>query len=104
MDRFYLQNTALYGKLVDSLDVTKPAAHFSRHKAVPSKEETDSTVIEECNPDMIIGARIRPMLDDDIAAGFPCAAYPRARGPDGVQIVDLHDLYNYPYGRPILKV
>lgn len=104
MDRFYLENAALYRKLVDSLDTTVPAPHFSRQKAAPPKEDVAR---EQSNPDMVLGARIRPMLDDDLAAGFPRAAYPRAvrqgQTPES-QTVDLHDLYNHPRGRPVLKV
>ncbi|RYP73691.1 hypothetical protein DL769_004162 [Monosporascus sp. CRB-8-3] len=49
---------------------------------------------------MVVSARVRPLLDEDIAAGFPCAVFPR---PAQAGVVDIHDLYNHPRGRPILK-
>ncbi|KAK6069433.1 kinesin motor domain-containing protein [Seiridium cupressi] len=52
------------------------------------------------SPDMVVSARIRPMLEEDVAAGFPCAIFPRSVHTG---IVDVHDLYNHPRGRPVLK-
>ncbi|CZT17816.1 uncharacterized protein RCC_03652 [Ramularia collo-cygni] len=103
MDKFYLKNAAVYKKLVDSLDFTKPAPHFSRHEATSVEEEGQTIMSEKLNPDIIIGARIRPMLETDIAAGFPCAVHPRAPDENGAQIVDLHDLYHHPTRPPMLK-
>ncbi|RYP70885.1 hypothetical protein DL771_005135 [Monosporascus sp. 5C6A] len=45
-------------------------------------------------------ARVRPLLSEEIATGFPCAVFPRTAQPG---VVDIHDLYNHPRGRPILK-
>lgn len=103
MDSFYLKNAATYQKLVDSLDLSVPAPHFSRHEAAPAEQE-DVPITEKCNPDIIIGARVRPMLDADIAAGFPCAVHPRSVEGNGAQVVDLHDLYHHPTRPPMLKV
>ena len=107
MDKFYLRNAALYEKLVAGFDGNAPAVHFSRHETTPAEEEVQEqeTITELCNPAMIVSARIRPMLSNDLAEKFPCAVYPRKSKTTGRStIVDLHDLYNYPYGRPILKV
>lgn len=41
------------------------------------------------------------MLDEDVAAGFPCAVHPRSAQAG---VADIHDLYNHPRGRPVLKV
>jgi kinesin family member 2/24 len=88
MDQFYLQNAALYRALVKAL---KPAGQSRPGEVAP---ETTSS-------DMVVSARIRPLLDEDLAAGFPCAIFPRS---DQSGAVDIHDLYNHPRGRPILKV
>jgi kinesin family member 2/24 len=102
MDRFYLQNAALYKRLLSNIDASKPKAHFSRHTAGSS---TEDQVREQSNSDMIVAARIRPILEEDLNAGFPCAVYPRTSArEDGPQIVDLHDLYNHPRGRPEIRV
>jgi kinesin family protein 2/24 len=103
MDAFYLKNRVVYQKLVDSLDFTQPAPHFSRHEVQATPLEEDQNTAK-CNPDIIIGARIRPMLNTDIAAGFPCAVYPRSMEDDAAQIIDLHDLYHHPTRPPMLKV
>ncbi|CAI4216059.1 unnamed protein product [Parascedosporium putredinis] len=92
MDQFYLQNAALYRKLVGAL---KP-------RAGPDPAQQTPTV---GNPSMVVGARIRPLLDEDVAAGYPCAVFPRQRSSQQRHgsVVDIHDLYNHPRGRPILK-
>lgn len=88
MDQFYLDNAALYQTLVKAV---RP----------PPALKAGDTVAETTSPDMVVGARIRPLLDEDIAAGFPCAVFPRS---SQIGMVDIHDLYNHPRGRPILKV
>ncbi len=88
MDQFYLENASLYQKLVKAV------------KPTPASRATDAAT-ETPSPDMVVGARIRPLLDEDVAAGFPCAVFPRLNQSGAV---DIHDLYNHPRGRPILKV
>lgn len=89
MDQFLLENVALYQNLVKRF---KPA--------MPTPPRPASEPAEIPNPDMVVSARIRPLLDEDIASGFPCALFPRS-GQSGV--VDVHDLYHHPRGRPVLK-
>jgi kinesin family member 2/24 len=103
MDAFYLRNQALYERLVGQLDASAPVPHFSRQTATTPAVPVAKVNLRE-HPNMTVAARIRPMLQDEIAEGFPCAAYPRAKQPAGSQILDLHDLYNHPKGRPQLKV
>jgi kinesin family protein 2/24 len=88
MDRFYLDNAALFQNLVKSFNPT----HESRIATVAT---------ETTSPNLIVSARIRPLLNEDVAAVFPCAVFPR---PARTGVVDLHDLYNHPRGRPVLKV
>ncbi|KAI0172233.1 P-loop containing nucleoside triphosphate hydrolase protein [Hypoxylon sp. FL1284] len=88
MDQFYLDNATLYQNLVKRL---KPAPPTARSAAEPT---------EVPSPDMIVSARIRPLLEEDLASGFPRALFPRAGQPN---VVDIHDLYNHPRGIPILK-
>ncbi|KAK9416643.1 putative Kinesin motor domain-containing protein [Seiridium unicorne] len=87
MDQFYLNNATLYQSLVKGC--TPPPVS----RTVTAATGTNS-------PDMIVSARIRPMLEEDVAAGFPCAIFPRSVHTG---IVDVHDLYNHPRGRPVLK-
>ncbi|KAI6088477.1 P-loop containing nucleoside triphosphate hydrolase protein [Hypoxylon rubiginosum] len=88
MDQFYLDNAALYQNLVKRL---KPAPPTARPAGKPT---------EVPSPDMVVSARIRPLLNEDLASGFPCALFLRANQPN---VVDIHDLYNHPKGIPILK-
>jgi kinesin family protein 2/24 len=90
MDRFYLDNAAQYRTLVKAFNSTAPAPRTMQEVAT-----------ETTSPDMVVSARIRPLLDEDVATGFPCAVYPRSAQAG---VVDIHDLYNHPRGRPILKV
>ncbi|KAK0612173.1 P-loop containing nucleoside triphosphate hydrolase protein [Immersiella caudata] len=86
MDQFYLKNVALYQNLVDAFH--------------PPPSMTSAAFSKSAPPEMVVSARIRPFLQEDIASGFPCAVYPRAVSS---RVVDIHDLYNHPRGRPILK-
>lgn len=100
MENFYQRNRGLYEKLVDAVDVAAPPTptHFSQKTARPGLYDISVPWRESRNPNMAICARIRPMLSD--SEKFPCAVYPRKQQTG---LLDLHDLYNYPYGRPILK-
>jgi kinesin family protein 2/24 len=82
MEQFYLKNVARYHSLVGALDPT-PKPRLSAGKA---------------GPNMVVGARIKPLLQDE---GFPSAIFPRI---GQANTVDIHDLYNHPRGIPILKV
>ena len=103
MDSFYLKNAMLYRDLVASFDPTAPKAHFSRHtaKATRARPVIPAPILNNVDRNMSTIARIRPMLEDDLATGFPCAIFPRE---DDSQILDLHDLYHHPTRRPFLKV
>ncbi|KAH8705974.1 diatom spindle kinesin 1 [Talaromyces proteolyticus] len=92
MDKFYLENNALYQNLVAAFNNTRSANVSAPQTKKPSTELSSSN--------MIVSARIRPLLNEDIAAGFPCAVYPRSEKSG---VVDLHDLYNHPRGRPVLR-
>lgn len=107
MDQFYLQNKAVYRKLVARNASAQTGTLFNGYTAAPqdNRKEAHPPTKEQDSSSIVIGARIRPMLPEDLAAGFPTAAYPRpATSVDGPDIVDLHDLYNHPRGRPILRV
>lgn len=90
MDQFYLDNIALYQTLVKAF---RPSPE---PRIATTKVATETT-----SPDLVVGARIRPLLNEDLAAGFPRAVFPRSAQTG---VVDMHDLYNHPRGRPILKV
>jgi kinesin family protein 2/24 len=82
MENFYLNNVAKYHSLVNAFDSTaKPRVSAG-----------------EAGPDMVVGARIRPLLEKE---GFPSAIFPRSNQKN---VLDIHDLYNHPRGVPILKV
>ncbi|KAI0160542.1 P-loop containing nucleoside triphosphate hydrolase protein [Xylariaceae sp. FL1272] len=81
MEQFLLKNIDLYQSLVKAV---KPP------RVPPATGHT--------NPEIVVSARIRPLVGED--TGFPCAIFPRSVA-NGV--VDVHELYNHPKGRPILK-
>lgn len=88
MERLLVDNADLFEALVKKFDPkTNPA------KPVPASASP--------NPDIVVCARIRPLLDDEYASGFRPAIFPR---PSQAGVVDLHELYNAPRGRPTLKV
>jgi hypothetical protein len=82
MEQFYSENVDKYHSLLAKLDSTpKPRLSAGIH-----------------GPNMVVGARIRPLLKGD---GFPAAVFPRSSQQN---VADIHDLYNHPSGIPILKV
>lgn len=88
MDNFYRTHAALYKTLVGKFNP-------------PRGPQSECVTTELPEASTVVSARIRPLLDEDVVAGFPCAIFPRAKGTG---IADLHDLYNHPKGRPVLKV
>ena len=88
MDQFYLQNAALYQSLVDKSNAA-PEILLAKGR------------MERISTDLIVTARVRPLLDEDLADGFPSAVFPHSAETGAV---DIHDLYNHPRGRPVLKV
>src|SRR6187402_1824227 len=91
MDQFLLDHIAEYHALVRAV---KPVLARPVASAGPSPPTPNSSNI-------IVSARIRPLLQEDFLAGFPCAIFPRS-GQSSV--VDIHELYHHPRGRPTLKV
>lgn len=83
MEEFYLENTPLYEALVNNFEP----------RPCPPSGATGT-------PSMVVSVRIRPFLDQDATAGFPCASYPRT---NQAGVLDIHDLYHHPKGRPVLK-
>src|SRR4051812_35830093 len=85
MEQFLLDNAARYTKLVGAF---KP-------KAANSKLEPAAP-----NPDMVVSARIRPLLEDEAAQGFPECLFPRPAAP---HTVDVHELRQPVRGLPTLN-
>src|SRR5690349_11564318 len=83
MEQFLIDNAAHYLKLVGAF---KPAHNKAAKDTV--------------NPDMVVAARIRPMLDDESAQGFPECIFPRASAPN---TVDVHELRKAVRGPPSLN-
>lgn len=97
MDQIYLKHAALYEKLVQKFNDTKRPSQEKEQRQEPGGSSREPAAAGST----VVCARIRPLLDEDAAAGFPCAVYPR---PAQASVVDVHDLYNHPRGRPVLKV
>ncbi|KAK1757109.1 hypothetical protein QBC47DRAFT_342142 [Echria macrotheca] len=79
MEQFLLDNAAHYNKLVKAF------------KSAPAGNKPDETT----SPEIVVSARIRPLLDDETEQGFPPCIFPRGDS----NTVDLHELrqrsYNY---------
>ncbi|KAK1831159.1 hypothetical protein QBC39DRAFT_382526 [Podospora conica] len=86
MEQFLIDNAAHYLKLV------------SAFKPRPASKTATTTTIP--NPDMVVSARIRPLLPDEVAAGFPQCIFPRDNAP--TTTVDIHELRKAIRGLPTL--
>ncbi|KAL3418503.1 kinesin motor domain-containing protein [Phlyctema vagabunda] len=84
MERFLLDNIDRYKKLVKAF------------KPPPISQVAKSTAT---SPNMVVSVRIRPLLDEDVTTGFPCAVFPLMQ----TDLVYLHDLYHHPRGQAMLR-
>jgi len=87
MEQFLLDNADRYRKLVGAFKTPVAA----------KKTGGDNEVV---NPDMVVAARIRPLLDEEDERGFPPAVFPRKNS----NVIDIHDLRRPVRGLPTLNV
>ncbi|GME53086.1 Diatom spindle kinesin 1 [Neofusicoccum parvum] len=74
MDQFLLENTLLYLKLIESFQPTAPkTSHADEDKSKP----------------IVIAARVRPLLPDEVSQGSVAGIFPRDGAPG---VLDLHEL------------
>ncbi|KAK4119150.1 P-loop containing nucleoside triphosphate hydrolase protein [Parathielavia appendiculata] len=85
MEQFLLENTERYKRLVAAF---KPSAL--------DKKGINSAA---ASPEIVVCTRVRPMLEDEVAEGFPCGVYPRG----ATNTVDLHELKRPVRGLPTLS-
>ncbi|KAL2186561.1 P-loop containing nucleoside triphosphate hydrolase protein [Thermothelomyces heterothallicus CBS 203.75] len=86
MEQFIIDNAERYKKLVAAF---KPSA-----SATQQKRATDAA-----SPDIVVCARVRPMLEDEVAQGFPVGVHIRS----GTNTVDLHELQQPVRGLPRIR-
>lgn len=87
MEQFVIDNAERYNKLVAAF---KPSTLDSKEKGAT----------EAVSPDIVVSARVRPMLDDEVAQGFPIGVHIRS----GTNVVDLHELQQPIRGLPRIRV
>ena len=109
MEQFLLKNAELYQNLVSNLTPSTATPNISSLTGGRREQARTSSTHHVADPNMVVSARIRPFLDEDVAAGFPNAMFPRTADGEGEGqqkqgVVDIHDLYNHPRGRPLLRV
>lgn len=88
MEEFLVQNAKRYQSLVKAF---RPGA--STQTSIESKSST--------SPDIVVSTRIRPLLDEEDAAGFSESVFPRDAQPG---VVDVHELRRTVRGLPTLTV
>ncbi|KAJ0108772.1 hypothetical protein J7T55_011263 [Diaporthe amygdali] len=86
MEEFLVQNAKRYQSLVKAF---RPGA--STQTSIESKSST--------SPDIVVSTRIRPLLDEEDAAGFSESVFPRDAQPG---VVDVHELRRTVRGLPTL--
>ncbi|KAK2016357.1 P-loop containing nucleoside triphosphate hydrolase protein [Colletotrichum eremochloae] len=91
MDEYHIKHTPWYQASVEAF-ANKAAKHD-----LASLHDPDSTL----NPDMIVAARLRPVLEDEVAAGLITGVFPRKSGNGAV---DIHQIRKHikPLGPPTL--
>lgn len=87
MEQFLIDNAERYKKLV---------AAFKPSKSGPKESSS-----EAASPEIVVSARVRPMLEDETAQGFPAGVHLRA---GDTNIVDLHELQQPVRGLPRIRV
>lgn len=87
MEQFLIDNAERYKKLV---------AAFK-----PSASGPKGSNSEAASPDIVVSARVRPMLEDETAQGFPAGVHLRV---SDTNIVDLHELQQPVRGLPKIRV
>jgi kinesin family member 2/24 len=87
MEQFLIDNAERYKKLVSAFKPTAQGPKGSNSEAA--------------TPEIVVSARVRPMLEDETAQGFPAGVHLR----DGnTNIVDLHELQQPVRGLPRIRV
>lgn len=106
MEQFLLKNAKVYETLVSRLTPSTAAPNVSSLTGGRREQARTNGTHHVADPNMVVSARIRPFLDEDVAAGFPNAMFSRSaeEGQQEQGVVDIHDLYNHPRGRPLLRV
>ncbi|KAH6847763.1 P-loop containing nucleoside triphosphate hydrolase protein [Chaetomium sp. MPI-CAGE-AT-0009] len=84
MEQYILDNVDRYRKLV---------AAFKPTDSAKGSGATDTS------PDIVVSARVRPMLEDELAQGFPVGVYIR----HGTNTTDLHELQQPVRGPPRIR-
>ena len=87
MEQFLIDNAERYNRLV---------AAFKPAKASSAKAGS-STV---ASPEMIVSARVRPMLEDELSRGFPAGIHIRPK----TDTIDVHALKRPVRGLPTITV
>jgi hypothetical protein len=87
MEQFLLDNAERYKKLVAAFKPTAPG---------PKERGTAAA-----SPDIVVSARVRPMLEDEVAQGFPTGVHIRG---GNCNIADLHELQQPVRGAPRIRV
>lgn len=88
MEEFLVQNAKRYQTLVKAF---KPGA----------STQTSAATNTSTSPDIVVSARIRPLLDEEASAGFSESVFTREAQPG---VVDVHELRRPVRGLPTLKV
>ncbi|KAK3321916.1 P-loop containing nucleoside triphosphate hydrolase protein [Apodospora peruviana] len=88
MEQFLIENTKRYVSLVKAF---KPSD--------PKKGTTGSNETTSVSGDITVCARIRPLLEDEIAQGFPAGVIPRGN----TSTVDVHELRRPVRGLPTIN-
>ncbi|TIC96993.1 Kinesin-like protein KIN-13B [Colletotrichum higginsianum] len=93
MDAYHIKHTPWYQAAVEAFSA-KAAKQDLAHPSDPNTAP---------NPDMVVAARLRPVLEDEVAAGLIRGVFPRKSG-NGV--VDIHQIRKHikPLGPPTLML
>lgn len=93
MDEYHIKHTPWYQSAVEAFSAK------AAKKDLAGAQDPNTT----SNPDMIVAARLRPILEDEVAAGLIRGVFPR---PSGNGAVDIHQIRKHvkPLGPPTLNV
>lgn len=102
MDNYILEHATRYKSLVERFD--QDTAKKTLSNASKPQTQRDKDLGENTNPDVVVAARLRPLLENELAAGFPQGVFLRDKVSGKFDAHELKRPIRGPPALPTLQV